>query len=388
MPAAGYFDHNASTPPRPEVLRVMVEAMQENFGNPNSTHRHGVAARYAVEKARRVIARAIIAPSPETIIFTGGGSEANALALRGAAFAARRRGSGNHLIVAAAEHKAVLDAAIALRDLHGFALTLLEVDPFARANAELLRKALRKETILVSIMMANNEVGSLNPIHELATVTHEHSSALFHTDAIQCLGRVPLDVAALDIDMLTLSAHKCHGPKGVGALYRRSSVELDPLVIGGGQEFGLRAGTENVAGIVGFAEAARLAVHELPAEAPRLSQLRESLWEAIIAQVPSVLRNSPSEHCLPNTLHISLPGCESRRLVAELNHLGFSCSSGSACTSTGAELSHVLLATGADEARAAGALRLSLGRDTTDTEVRAFAVALPAACAASQVPVE
>lgn len=382
MEAYRYFDHNATTPVREEVVQVMAATMVEAYGNPNSIHRAGVAARYAIEKARRLVARAINARRPEHLTFTGGGSEANNLALRGVCLAAKRRGRGNHLIVSGVEHKAVLDPAKDLDGLYGIDLTILPVDRHGRVEPSELQAALRPSTILVSIMMANNEVGSINPIRELAALTHKKSSALFHTDAIQCLGRIPIDVQTLGVDLLSLSAHKCGGPKGVGALHHRDGIELEGQITGGGQEFGLRSGTENVAGIVGFGEAAQLAVQSRDTTSTRLYQIRELLWGAIAAQVPGVVRNSPIEECLPNTLHLSIPGCESRRLVMELDRLGFACSSGSACTSSGTELSHVLVAMGFDDDRAGGALRLSLGPEVQEADALAFAPALKAAITA------
>ncbi len=376
QPFWGYMDYNATSPMRPEVLGTMERIERKAFGNPNSIHGHGVQARYEVEKARKQLAQFIGARKAEEVIFTGGGTEADNLALRGACFAARRQGRGNHLILPRTEHKAVLDVALELDDQHGFEATYLETDEFGRTRAEDLKKALRPDTVLVSIMAANNEIGSLNAVAELAAIVHSGSRALFHTDAIQMLGRLPFNVADWDADLVSLSAHKCHGPKGVGALYIRDGVSLEPLISGGGQERGHRAGTENVSGIAAFAEAARLSVKDVQKEMTRMAGLREQLWERLVDAIPHALRNSPVENCLPNTLHISLPGSESRELVRELDREGFAVSSGSACTSKGEALSHVLLATGAGEERAKGALRLSLGRYTGEDEIPAFVESL------------
>ncbi len=363
----------------PSVVEVVTRVMATEYGNPNSTHRLGVMARYSIEKARRSIARLLGTGDPESLVFTGGGSEADNLALRGVAFAARNSERGNHMITSAAEHKAVLDTAKALRDDHGFELTILPVDEFGRPRTADLRAALRSDTVLVSLMWANNETGAISPVAEFAEIIAAHRTARFHCDAIQAVGKLPVDLGALPIDLLSLSAHKFHGPKGIGALYARPELDLQPLVTGGGQESGRRAGTENTAAVAGMAEALKLAAGEAEETGARLRGFREALWRGIAGACPSAVRNSPKEDCLPGTLHVSVPGVDSRKLVAALDKRGYACSSGSACTSTGTEASHVLLAMGANEERAAGSLRISLGSTNSEVEVMRFPEALSAA---------
>lgn len=371
-----YLDHNATTPMAPGVVDVMVEVMRTVGGNPNSVHRAGVEARYVIEKARRSLARMLGIPDPGLLVYTSGGSEANNLALRGAAFAARRRGSGRHIIVSAAEHKAVLDTARALEALHGFELSIAPVDNKARIDMEALAALLRRDTILVSVIAANNEVGTLNDIPALARLVHERSGALFHTDAVQWIGRLPLNVEEWGADLVTLAAHKMHGPKGIGALYRRHGVELEPQITGGSQEGGLRAGTENPSLVAGFTEALRLALENQVGECRRLEELRELFWRELADAVPGIVRNSPAGGCLANTLNVSVPGLAGQRVVAELDRAGFAVSAGSACTSTGETTSHVVTAMGADEARAAGTIRISLGGSTGPEHAKAFARAV------------
>lgn len=376
-PELCYLDHNATTPVLPMAYEAMCDVLRGNYGNPNSAHRAGAAARYMVEKARRQIARLINAPRAETIVFTSGGSESDNLAIKGTCFAARRHGKGSHLVIAAADHKAVLDAAKDLRDLHGFDLTIVNVDGEGRVQPGELLKALRDDTILVSIMLANNEVGSINDIESLARAVREKSRAVFHCDAVQAFGKIEVSVERLDVDLLSLSAHKLGGPKGIGALYIRDEIQVERQVSGGSQEQDLRAGTENVAGIAGFAAAAGATVRLMEQEAPRLQALRETFWLQIKQHIPTVLRNSPADQCLPNTLNISLPGTESQALVRELDAEGFAVSSGSACTSGGETArSHVLLAMGMDDIRVGGALRISLGSGLAESHAVAFAEAL------------
>ena len=366
---AVYLDHNSTSPPRREVVEAMAEAHATAWGNASSPHSVGAAARYAIEKARRRLAKLIGAASPEEIVFTSGASEANNLALRGVCFAARRRGSGNHLIVSATEHKAVLDTAFDLRERHGFELTILPVGASARVRVQELRGALRPTTVLVSIIAANNEVGSINPIRAFADVVHDQSRARFHTDAVQLLGREPLNVVALGADLVSLNGHKIGGPKGAGALYRREGVEIDAQISGGGQEQGLRAGTEDAPSIVGFVCAAELAVGEQSALADSWGELRGELWRLIQQVAPNARRNSPESDSLLNTLHVSFVGIEGSRLVMEMDRAGVAISAGSACSTGNAAPSHVLLAMGLDEATARGGVRFSMGPTITREDV-------------------
>lgn len=367
-----YADYNATAPLRDAVKGVVIEAMGL-VGNPSAIHGEAVAARYAVEKARRMIAKAIAAPAPECVVFTSGGSESNNFALKGIAAVPRENGRKPHFIVTAAEHKAVLDAARQLERLGRIELTIVSVDAEARVRADDLRAALRADTALVSIILANNEVGSINPIRELVKIVRENSSAIFHTDAVQALGRIPVSVRDLDVDLMTISAHKVGGPKGIGALYIRDGVQLEPLISGGGQESHLRAGTENIPAIVGFAHAVALAVEEIPRELARQVVLREMLWEELRETFPTAVRNTPITHSLPNTLNFSLPGRESRRVIALLDEAGVACSAGSACTSNDPEPSHVLKAMGLAEEVVSSAIRLSFGPATTDDDIASVA---------------
>lgn len=371
-----YLDHNATTPMAPGVVDVMTDVLRNVGGNPNSVHRSGIEARYLIEKARRSLGKMLGVSDPGSLVYTSGGSEANNLALRGAALAARRRGSGRHIIVGAAEHKAVLDTARALADLYDFELAIAPVDSEARIDTEALAELLRPDTILVSIIAANNEVGTLNDIPALARLIHQRSSALFHTDAVQWIGRLPLNLETWGADLVTLAAHKMHGPKGIGALYRRAGVELEPQITGGSQEGGLRAGTENPAMIAAFTESLRLALESQAGESSRLEELRELFWNEMADAIPGIIRNSPARDCLPNTLNVSVPGLAGQRLVAELDRAGFAVSAGSACTSTGETTSHVVAAMGADKDRAVGTIRISLGATTEPAHAKAFARAL------------
>ncbi|MEO8376437.1 MAG: cysteine desulfurase family protein [Candidatus Sumerlaeota bacterium] len=363
-----YADYNATAPPRPGVIQAMAQA-QSLTGNPSAIHREGAAARYAVEKARRAIAKAINAPSPEALIFTSGGSESNNFALKGIIELRLASFVVPHVIVSAADHKAVLDPVRILAARERIKLTILPVDSEGRVRGEQLRAALLPDTHIVSIIFANNEVGSINDIVSLAKITHENSRALLHTDAVQALGRIPIDVQELGVDLMSISAHKLGGPKGIGALYRRFGVELDPLIGGGGQESHLRAGTENVPAIAGFATAVSLAMDELPRELARRVVQRETLWEELRELIPTAVRNSPVTHSLPNTLNVSIPGFDSRRLVALLDERGIACSAGSACTSADPEPSHVLQAMQLPDDVVNSAIRLSFGPETTNGEM-------------------
>jgi len=357
-----YLDYNATTPLDGRVLEAMLPYLKEHFGNPSSaTHAYGWSAEAAVEAAREELAAAIGA-SPEEIFFTSGATEADNWALFGTLE------PGDRLVTSPTEHEAILESARALAR-RGVEVVLLPVDRHGVVSPDALREALGEGAALVSIMLANNETGTVNPVRELAEVSHEHMVP-FHTDAAQALGKLPLDVGALGVDMMSLSAHKCCGPKGVGALYirrRPRRVRPAPLLYGGGQERGLRSGTLNVPGIAGFGRAATLAAESLPGEAGRMRDLRDLLWRELSGRVPDVLLNGDPERRLPNTLNVSFPGVAASDLLAELTTVA--ASSGSACASSDPGPSHVLLAMGLGEERARSSIRLSLGRFTTREDV-------------------
>ncbi|HUY56102.1 MAG TPA: cysteine desulfurase family protein [Candidatus Nanopelagicaceae bacterium] len=377
-----YLDHAATTPVREEVRRAIGVALEDGFGNPSSTHQVGRQARALVDRARDQLA-AVLHCRAREIVLTGGGSEADNLALRGVA----RRARGRHLIVSAVEHEAVIETA---RDLvsQGFELTVLAVDEGGRVRPDELARALREDTFLVSVMLANNEVGTIQPIAELVAVTRERSKAYFHTDATQALGKLSLDVNQLGVDMLTVSAHKVYGPKGAGALYVRQGTPLDPVITGGGQERNRRSGTENVPGIVGLGVAAELAEAEREVESRRQAQLSQRLTDLIVSQIPgAVATGAKAPDRLPNFATIAFPGVEGELLLLRLDRLGVCASAGSACSSGSLAPSHVLLAMGLPPARAGAHLRLTVGRQTSSEDVARAAQAVVASVRALQVAV-
>ncbi len=358
-----YLDNNATTRVADEVREAMQPFLGDTLGNPSSIHGVGRKAREGLETARRGLSR-LLHCRPRCLIFTGSGSEADNLALKGVAFA--RRSRGNHIITSAIEHPAVLASCRFLEQLD-YRVTYLPVDEDGLITPDVLEAALDDQAILVSIMMANNEVGTIQPIKELAAAAHRHD-VLFHTDAVQAIGKIPVDIEALDVDLLSLSGHKFNGPKGIGALYIRRGVELAPLVHGGNQEAGLRAGTENVPAIVGMGKAAEIARRSLE-DAARLQGLRDRLAAGILSRVPGARVNGHPEHRLPNTLNLSLPSLRGESLVTSLDQQGISLSSGSACKSGSPEPTHVLLAMGRSEEEAHCSIRLSLSHATTDAEI-------------------
>ncbi|MFQ5670546.1 MAG: aminotransferase class V-fold PLP-dependent enzyme [Acidobacteriota bacterium] len=365
-----YLDNNATTRVVDAVREAMLPYLESAFGNPSSIHGVGRDAKGAIEKARRQVARLINA-RPRRIIFTSGGSESNNLALKGVAFA--RRDRGTHIITSSVEHPATLAASEFLEG-QGFQVTRLEVDRHGWLNPELLRKAMTKETILVSIMMANNEVGTILPVAELCVVAHEHG-ALFHTDAVQAVGKVSVDVEALDVDLLSLSGHKIHAPKGIGALYVRKGIALEPLIHGGGQEGKVRGGTENVPSIVGLGKAAALALESLR-DGAGITERRDRLEAGIRDLVPDAVLNGHPEKRLSNTLNMTLNGIRGESLAVALDQHGISISSGSACKSGSPEPTHVLLAMGKTAEEAHCAVRFSLSHATTAEEIDATLSAL------------
>jgi cysteine desulfurase len=364
-----YLDYNATTPVAPEVAEAIIPYLREHFGNPSSAHVFGQRAKLAVAQARAQVAALINARADE-IVFTGSATEANNLALLGVARALGRPG---HLIISAVEHPAVAAPAKQL-EAAGWAVSIVPVDGYGRVAPEAVRRALRPETALVSVMHANNEIGTLQPVAEIAAVVKAHG-ALLHTDAAQSAGKVPLDVSALGVDLLTLAGHKFYATKGVGALFVRAGTPIAPLLTGGEQERGLRPGTENVPAIVGLGAAARLARERLPVAAPRLKALRDRLHEKLKGAIPGLQLNGHPQQRLPNTLHLSFPGVTGRELL-DRAAAEVAASLGSACHAESDAVSGVLAALGIDTTRAMGAVRLSVGWMTSETEIERAAEAL------------
>jgi len=358
-----YLDYNATTPVAPEVLEAMLPWLREQFGNPSSAHPYGQRAAQAVDIARRQVAD-LIGAKPQEIVFTGCATEANHLALLGVAqtVAIEKR----HLVVSAVEHPAVMAPALQLRQ-QGWILTVLPVDEYGQVSTAQLADALQSNTAMVSIMHANNEVGTLQPIHEIARITRPRG-ILLHTDAAQSAGKMSLQVDELGVDLMTLAGHKFYAPKGVGALYVRKGTPIEPLMQGGGQEHGIRSGTENVPAIVGLGAAAALAMAALPGTSTHLRELRDHLHALLAAAMPGLQLNGHPEHRLPNTLHVSFPGISGSRLLHEVGN-SVAASVGSACHSEHDAVSGVLAAMGVSAERAAGAVRLSVGRMTTPEEI-------------------
>lgn len=358
-----YLDNNATTEVDDAVREAMIPYLGAAAGNPSSIHETGRAAREALENARRQLAKLLNA-QPRRIIFTGGGSEADNLAIKGVAFAMRDK--GNHIITTAIEHPAVLSTCKFL-EKRGYRVTYLSVDEHGWLEPEKLGAAITEDTILVSIIMANNEVGTILPIKELSAIAHE-KGILFHTDAVQAVGKIRVDVQELDVDMLSISGHKFHAPKGIGALYVKKGIELEPLIHGGKQESGMRAGTENVPAIVGLGKAAELAAYALQ-DSDRIRALRDRLEKGIKKLVPDARLNGHRQSRLPNTLNLTLPGLRGESIVIALDQHGISLSSGSACKSGSPEPTHVLMAMGRTEQEAHCSLRLSLSRYTTEDDI-------------------
>lgn len=368
-----YLDHNATTPVARDVADAMDRALRERWGNPSSVHHFGQQAKTALDEARGQVAE-LIGGDPSEVVFTGGGTEADNFALRGAAEALESSGR-RHLIASAIEHEAVLNTLKAL-SRRGWRVTLLPVGTSGVVEVDALRDAVTDDTALVSVMHANNEIGTVQPVAELAAVARAHG-ALFHTDAVQTAGKCAIDVHALGVDLLALSAHKFYGPKGVGALWIRKGVRLHPFVTGGRQERSRRAGTENLPGIVGLGVASARARRTLAVEASRVAPLRDRLEQQLIARVPGAERNGVADPRVPNTANISIEGVESESLLIGLDLEGIAVSSGSACSSGTLEPSHVLKAMGLPHARTLGSIRFSLGESTADTDIDRVLHAVP-----------
>ncbi len=367
-----YFDHAATTPLDPLVLETMLPYFSESFGNPSSIYTLGRRAMAAVDEAHSIVAERLNC-RPTEIVFTGGGSEADNLAIKGVAYSPRRRGM--HIITSAIEHHAVLHTCLQL-EREGFTVTYLPVNSDGLVDPAAVEAAITDETALVTLMFANNEVGSVQPIAEIGAICRAHR-VLFHTDAVQAGGMVSLDVRALQVDLLTLSAHKFYGPKGVGILYVRQGSRLQPQVLGGSQERNRRAGTENVPGIVGAAEAFRRVQETAAEESARLTALRDHLIDGVLTIPATRLTGHPSQR-LPNNASFAFEGVEGESLLLNLDLLGVAASSGSACTTGSVEPSHVLTAMGLTPSEARGHLRLTLGHSTTPEDVTYVIDQLPA----------
>ena len=365
-----YFDHAATTPVDPLVLEAMLPYFSEHCGNPSELHRLGREARAAVDVARAQVA-VVLGAGEKEIVFTAGGTESDNLAL----FGSLARYQPGHLIVSAIEHPAVMEAARALNRL-GWAVDFVPVDGDGIVDLDAYEQAFRDDTRLVSIMFANNVVGSVQPVATLARIAHERG-ALFHTDAVQAVGSVPVDVAELGVDMLSLSGHKLYGPKGIGALYVKRGTRLQPIVHGGGHERRLRSGTENVPGIVGLGVAMTIAAEQLPEVRPRLERLRDKLAAGVIECIPEVTYLGHPTERLPGNVSFSVRYVEGESMLLQLDSRGFMVSSGSACASGSLEPSHVVLALGLGAEEAHGSMRISLGRENTEEEADAFLEAFP-----------
>ena len=370
-----YMDHNATTPTDPRVVEAMLPYFGERYGNPSSPYELSQATRRAVEEARETVASSM-ACSPREIVFTSGGTESDNMALKGVAFANLER--PGHIVTTRIEHHAVLHTATYLRDRFGLDVTFVEVDETGMVDPADVERACREDTVLVSVMLANNEVGTVQPVGEIAAIARKRG-IIVHTDAVQAIGKLPVDVGELGVDLLSMSSHKIYGPKGVGFLYVRRGVSFDPLSHGGSHEWSVRAGTENVPGIVGLARALELAVEGIPEESVRLNALTARLEKGILESIPEVSINGHPTERLPGTLNVSLHYVEGESVVLALDMEGIAVSTGSACTTDSAEPSHVLSAMGVPANVAQGSVRFGLGRSTTQADVDRVLEVLPGA---------
>ena len=366
-----YLDHAATTPLSQEVLEVMLPWFTRGYGNASSVHGEGREAKRAIENARRQVMKALNIAHPQEVYFTAGGTESDNWAVKGVALA---RGRG-HIVTTAIEHHAVLHACQWL-EKQGFDVTYLPVDAYGRVTADQVEKALRPDTILVSVMAANNEVGTILPIGQIGQLCRDRG-VIFHTDAVQAVGAIPLDVQDMNIDLLSLSGHKLHGPKGVGALYIRKGVKIDSILHGGAQERGYRAGTENVPAIVGLGKAIEIAQANRTDNAERMTALRDRLIRGLTERIPQAHLNGHPTERLPGNVNLSFDGVEGEALLLRLDLAGVAASSGSACTSGALDPSHVLMALGMTAAQANGAIRLTLGTETTGNDIADVLEILP-----------
>jgi cysteine desulfurase len=368
-----YMDHTAGMPVDPRVLEAMLPYFTQNYGNPSSVHSLGNEARKAIDEARGKVAELIGAERKEEIIFTSGGTESNNLAIKGVAY--RNKDKGNHIITSSIEHMSVINTCKHLSK-QGFKVTYLPVDQHGIVDIDALKKEITDKTILVSIMYANGEIGTIEPIKEIGEITHS-KGALLHVDAVAAAGQIPINVRDENIDLLSISSNDMYGPRGVGALYIKTGTRIQPIIHGGGQERGLRSGTENLPGIVGMGKAAEIAKAEMNAEAERLTKLRDKFIQGILDNIPESYLNGHPTKRLPNNVNVRFSYIEGESLILSLDMEGVACSSGSACTSKTLEPSHVLLAIGLAHEEAHGSLLFTLGRQNTEEDVKYVLDILP-----------
>lgn len=369
-----YLDYAATTPVDPRVLEAMLPYFREKFGNSASLHSFGWEAQEALEKSRETIAQALGA-KPREIVFTGSATESNNLALKGVALA--NKDKGKHIVISSIEHECILGAAQWL-EKQGFEITRLPVDSYGLVDPQEVERAIKKETILVSVMHANNEIGTIEPIEAIGEICHQHG-VYFHTDAAQSFGKIPLDVKRMKVDLLTASSHKMYGPKGAALLYVRTEVKIEPILHGGGHEFGLRSSTVNVPAIVGFAKAVEICFQGMESEAERLSWLRDKLIDRVLKAIPESYLTGHPQKRLPNNASFRFDRVEGEAIVLALDRSGIAASTASACASKKLKASHVLLACGIKPEQAHGSLRLTLGRWTTEEEIDRVIKILPEA---------
>ena len=367
-----YLDYAATTPVDPRVVKAMLPYFSEKFGNTMSLHSFGQEAKGALEESREVVAN-LMGAKPSEIIFTSSATESNNLVLKGVALADKEK--GNHLIISQIEHPCIMESAKWL-ETQGFEITRLPVDKYGLIDPEEVKKAIKKNTILVSIIHASNEIGTIEPIEEIGKICRE-KRVYFHTDAAQSFGKVPIDVNKMNIDLLTASSHKMYGPKGAACLFVREGTKIEPLLHGGGHEAGLRSSTVNVGAIVGFAEACKICKKEMKKEAQREIKLRDKLIKGVLEKIPNSYLNGHPKKRLPNNANFSFSFVEGESLVIQLDLMGIAASTGSACSSAKLEPSHVLLATGLKHEQAHGSLRLTLGRWTKEGDINYLLKVLP-----------
>lgn len=370
-----YLDHAATTPVDPEVLEAMLPYFSTIYGNASSLHTQGQKAYNALEKAREQVARLIHA-KPEEIIFTSGGTESDNLAIKGVAYRNKdkRNNKGCNIITSSIEHPAVLEVCKQLED-EGYTVEYLPVDEHGLVDLEALEESINDDTFLITIMYANNEIGTIQPVEEIARIAREHD-VLFHTDAVQAIGKLDVNTEKTSVDLLSISSHKIYGPKGVGALYVRGGVKLEPLLNGGGHEKGRRSGTENIPGIVGLGKACELLEKRMHIDNPRIAKLRDKLIKGVLEIDESYLNGHPVKRLI-NNAHFRFTAVEGESLVLSLNDKGIAASTGSACSSKKLQVSHVLKAIGVETSRAHGSLRLTLGRGNTDEDIDYVLEVLP-----------
>jgi len=367
-----YLDYAATTPVHPNVVKAMLPYFSEAFGNPSSIYRYGQEARETVESSRAEVA-SLIAAQPEEIVFTSGGTEADNLSIEGVALA--NADKGRHIITSAIEHHAVLETCLSLKNT-GFIITVLPVDETGMVSPDDVRQAIKDDTILISVMHANNEIGTIQPIAEIGRIARE-ADVYFHTDAVQTAGHIPINVDEMGIDLLSISAHKLYGPKGVGALYIREGTKINPIIHGGEQERKMRASTENVPGIAGFGQAVKIARGEMDKETKQISFLRDKLIRGIKEKIADVRLNGHPENRLPNNVNMSIDYVEGEAMCLSLDLEGICAATGSACNSSSGEPSHVLLAIGLPHQQAYGSLRFTLGKWTIEEDIDQVLEVLP-----------